>query len=106
MRLTKINNKLLQFKLATCPHENIFNIIKEALFESEREVDDLHIDEHDAYSVDKDSLFYQKQKVVDDHIEDLGVYNKLIKVWYYNCFNPALIATEGKIKREDYGIRE
>jgi hypothetical protein len=75
------------------------------LFESEREVDDLHIDEHDAYSVDKDNLFYQKQKIVDDSIEELGVYNKLIKVWYYNCF-PALIANEGKIKREDYGIRE
>jgi len=38
----------MQYKLATCPHEKIFSIIKEAVFESEREVDDLHIDEHDA----------------------------------------------------------
>lgn len=38
----------MQNKLSSCPHEKIFQIIKDAVFESEREVDDLHIEEHDA----------------------------------------------------------
>jgi len=102
-----INNKLTQYKLSSIQHEIVFQAIKDIVFESEREVDDLHIDEHDAFSVSEDPLFYEKQGIFDDELENFGVYNKLIKVWYYNGINPALmppgekVRTDGKIRRED-----
>lgn len=60
----------MQNKLSTCPHEKIFQIIKDAVFESEREVDDLHIEEHDAQSVDRDNLFQEKKTIKENELEE------------------------------------
>jgi len=52
----------MQYKLETCTHSEIFHVIKHAVIESEREVDDLIVDEADAFSISGDQLYLQKLK--------------------------------------------
>lgn len=60
---------------------------------TEADVED--IEQEDNFSYTSDELFLSKKEALNDNLIELGIFNREIRVWYYDEFNPSLIPNEG-----------